>query len=316
MIQQRTARSRSARAPTTRNYHFLDGRTGEPIATPYCDTGDLAKGSATSDPDGFPLYYAGSRDDLLPGDRDGPSASRRCCWTIDADTTVPRPLWNNDWDGAALVVGDYLLEGGENGWFYVVQLNRGYDDEGLVTVDPEIVATIPGFDDELLGDLGDEEVSIENSVAFRDGVAYFANSGGLVQGWDISDLLGGGTAYSRVFRFWTGDDTDASIVIDDEGFLYVASEYQRFNERAQRARPAHEARSVEARRPGGVVDRRARDRVRGGGRELVDPGAVRGLRVLHDRRRTGARGRRERARSLGAHIGCPAIARRWSWTAS
>ena len=63
---------------------------------------------------------------------------------------------------------------------------------------------------------------------------YFANSGGLVQGWDISDLLDGGDEYHRVFRFWTGDDTDGSIVIDDEGFLYVASEYQRFNERSQR----------------------------------------------------------------------------------
>ena len=63
---------------------------------------------------------------------------------------------------------------------------------------------------------------------------YFANSGGLVQGWDISDLLDGGTKYHQVFRFWTGDDTDGSIVIDDEGFLYVASEYQRFNERSQR----------------------------------------------------------------------------------
>ena len=112
-------------------------------------------------------------------------------WDIDADTTVPLPLRNNDWDGAALIVGDYLLEGGENGWLYVVHLNRGYDEQGLVTVDPEIVATIAGFDDELLGDLGDREVSIENSVAFRKGVVYFANSGGLVQGWDISDLLGG-----------------------------------------------------------------------------------------------------------------------------
>ena len=35
---------------------------------------------------------------------------------------------------------------------------------GLVTVAPEVVATIPGFDDELLAALGDREVSIENSV--------------------------------------------------------------------------------------------------------------------------------------------------------
>ena len=62
---------------------------------------------------------------------------------------------------------------------------------------------------------------------------YFANSGGLVQGWDISDLLAGGTSYSQVFRFWVGDDVDASIVLDSKGFLYVAAEYQRFNERSQ-----------------------------------------------------------------------------------
>ena len=214
------------------NYHFLNGRTGRPIR-PELETGDLAKGSATSDPEGYPLYYAGSRDNLfriIAMDRRRPTV----LWSINADSSVPRPMWNNDWDGAALVLGDYLLEGGENGWLYVVKLDRGYDDGGKVTVDPRIVATIPGFDDQLLSDIGDDEVSIENSVAFHDGVAYFANSGGLVQGWDISDLLDGGDDYRRVFRFWTGDDTDGSIVIDDEGFLYVASEYQRFNEQSQR----------------------------------------------------------------------------------
>jgi outer membrane protein assembly factor BamB len=214
------------------SYHFLNGRTGRPIR-PDLVTGDLAKGSATSDPEGYPLYYAGSRDNqfrIVAMDRPRPTV----LWSMNADSTVSRPLWNNDWDGAALILGDYLLEGGENSWLYVVKLNRAYGDDGKVTVDPKIVATIPGYDEQLLSDAGDEEVSIENSVAFRDGVVYFANSGGLVQGWDISDLLGGGDKYHRVFRFWTGDDTDASIVIDDEGFLYVASEYQRFNEQSQR----------------------------------------------------------------------------------
>ena len=76
-------------------------------------TGDLAKGSATSDPDGYPLYYAGSRDNKLRVvalDRARPTV----LWQVDADTSVPKVVWNNDWDGAPLVVGDYLLEGGEN----------------------------------------------------------------------------------------------------------------------------------------------------------------------------------------------------------
>ena len=212
-------------------YHFMDAGTGADVLPPLV-TGDLAKGSATTDPDGYPLYYAGSRDNLfriVATDRSKPTV----LWTIDAHTSVPDPMWNDDWDGAALIVGDYLLEGGENSWFYVVRLNRGYNARHLVTVDPQIVATIKGWDPKLLAAIGDQDVSIENSVAFRNGIVYFANSGGLVQGWDISDVLKGGTDVREVFRFWTGDDTDASIVIDDQGYLYVASEYQRFNQRAR-----------------------------------------------------------------------------------
>ena len=212
-------------------YHFVDGESGEPVREPLA-THDLAKGSATTDPDGFPLYYAGSRDGhlrVVALDREDPMT----LWSIDGGTTVPLPLRNDDWDGAPLVVRDHLIAGGENGWLYVIRLQRGYDDDGLVTVVPEVVATIPGFDDELLADLGDREVSIENSVAFRKGVVFFANSGGLVQGWDIRSALDGGTQVERVLRFWVGDDVDASIVLDAQGFLYVAAEYQRFNDRAR-----------------------------------------------------------------------------------
>jgi len=40
-------------------------------------------------------------------------------------------------------------------------------------------------------------------------------------------------SYPVVFKFWTGDDTDATIVADDEGFLYVCVELQRFLSRAE-----------------------------------------------------------------------------------
>jgi len=212
-------------------YHFLNGRTGEPLR-PELQTGDLAKGSATSDPDGFPLYYAGSRDDklrVIALDRPEPTV----LWQIDSLTSVPNPVWNSDWDGAPLVVGDYLLEGGENSWFYVIRLHRDYDPQGRVTVDPKVVLSIPGFDDALMDALPDTDVSIENSVAFRDGIVYFANSGGLVQGWDIRPVLRGGSKAERVFRFWTGDDTDASVVIDEDGYLYVASELERNDARSR-----------------------------------------------------------------------------------
>jgi outer membrane protein assembly factor BamB len=212
-------------------YHFLNGETGRTVRPNYV-TRDLAKGSATTDPDGYPLYYAGSRDGhlrVVALDRAQPTL----LWDLDGATSVPLPLRNDDWDGAPLIIDDHMLEGGENGWFYVVRLNRAYDTRGLVTVAPEVVATIAGFDDRLLADLGDREVSIENSVVFRDGVVYFANSGGLIQGWDISDVLAGGTSFEQVFRFWAGDDVDASLVMDRRGFLYAAAEYQRFNDRSR-----------------------------------------------------------------------------------
>jgi outer membrane protein assembly factor BamB len=201
-----------------RNYHFLNGLTGQPVR-PDLTTGDLAKGSATSDSDGYPLYYAGSRDNLLRVvalDRPSPTV----VWSLDAHSQ-PGAVWNDDWDGAPLQIGDYLLEGGENSWFYVIRLHRRYGADGQVEVSPQVVMRVPGWDAQLRAQVHDDDISIENSVAYRDGVVYFSNSGGLVQGWDISDVLRGGTHYRRVFRFWSGDDNDASTVITPAGNLIV-----------------------------------------------------------------------------------------------
>ena len=114
----------------------------------------------------------------------------------------------------------------------MIRLNRGYDRRGKVRVRPKVVLTLPSWDAQLDRDAPGQHYSIENSVAFDDGVVYFANSAGLVQGWDISRVLRGGRRAKRVFRFWTGDDTDASIVIDEEGHLYVASELEEFRPRS------------------------------------------------------------------------------------
>lgn len=222
-----------------RAVHVLDGETGERLF-PDFPTGDIIKGSVTVDPDGYPLLYTGSRDGkyrALAFDRDELTE----LWHINAHDVAPT-MWNDDWDGSGLVIDDVLLEGGENSRFHAVRLNREYGADNLVTVDPEIAFHTAGWDDELLADLADRQVSIENSVAFHEGVVYFSNSGGLVQGWDISSLLsgeedrdpeaGGPSEPKRVFRYWAGDDTDASVVIDDEGMLYVAVEFERHTARS------------------------------------------------------------------------------------
>lgn len=209
--------------------HFVDAATGEDILPPF-PTGDIIKGSVTVDPDGFPIVYSGSRDNKIRALAiDRPQAVE--LWSMDADAVSPT-MWNNDWDGSPLVIDDYLFEGGENSQFHIVKLGRAYGADGLVTVAPQLVFNAPGWDDELLSAIGDEEVSIENSVAISGNTVYFANSGGLVQGWDLTGL-DAGVAPTRVFRFWTGDDTDASIAIDAEGFLYVASEYERGTDRSE-----------------------------------------------------------------------------------
>jgi hypothetical protein len=217
-------------------YHFLDGETGQPTR-PEFRTGDLAKGSATSDPDGCPLYYVGSRDNrfrILGLDRGKP----RELWSMTAKTPSEGGKWNDDWDGAAQVVGDYMLVGGEDSWFRIVRLNKRCNGD-QVSVNPKIVFETPGWDEQMLSDLQGnqsvEDISIENSVAYdpKRQVAYFGNGGGLVQGYDISGILKGGTSAKRVFRYWMGGENDASIVVADDGDIIASSHYEPPNPHAQ-----------------------------------------------------------------------------------
>ena len=209
--------------------HFLDAATGEQLLPEFV-VGDLIKGSVTVDPDGYPLVYFGARDDyfrIIAFDRDEPVE----LWSVHANDMSP-VLWNDDWDAAALVLNDYLFQGGENSHFFIAKLNRGFGPDGLVTIDPEIVFTSPGWDEELLDAVGDGNVSIESGMTLVGNTLYFANSGGLVQGWDVTGLADGIDPV-RVFRFWAGDDVDATVVADADGFLYVGVEYERGNARSQ-----------------------------------------------------------------------------------
>ncbi len=196
--------------------HFLDADTGE-RTRPDFDMGDIIKGSVTLDPDGFPLLYAGSRDPrfrIIALDGDEP----REVWSLHAKSV--EGIWNDDWDSNPVIVDDMMYEGGENSWWFAVKLNRGYDIDGNVTVDPQVVYQIPAWTDELTEIFGRQH-SVENSTAVFEQRAYFSTSAGRVVGVDLSDIeSGNGEIF---FDFWNGDDTDATISIDQEGFLYVVS---------------------------------------------------------------------------------------------
>jgi outer membrane protein assembly factor BamB len=206
--------------------HFIDADTGMDTRTPF-PTGDLVKGSGSLDPDGYPLYYFGSRDNnlrILALDRGDPVE----LWSLNAN--VVNGMWNNDWDGDPVIIDDIMFEGGENSYFFAYRLNRSYGPDGLVTVDPQPLVQFPSFTDELVQKVGREQ-SIENSVAVYENRVYFANSAGRVVGLDLSNIDNG--VAPVVFDYWDGDDTDATITIDGEGMLYVAIEQQRFNERSK-----------------------------------------------------------------------------------
>jgi outer membrane protein assembly factor BamB len=205
--------------------HFLDATTGRETREPF-PVGDLIKGSVTLDPDGYPLLYFGSRDNKLRVvalDREPVEE----VWALDASAVPGR--WNNDWDGNPAIVDDYLYVGGENSWFFVVEVNRSWTEDGAVAVAPEVAFAMEGWTDELLANAGGN-VSIESSVAAYDRRVYFANSGGRVVGIDVDLALAGEEPV--VFDYWAGDDIDATLVVDEEGMLYVAVEYERRNERS------------------------------------------------------------------------------------
>lgn len=197
--------------------HFLDAATGE-RTRPDFPMGDIIKGSVTLDPDGYPLLYAGSRDPrfrIIALDRDVPTE----LWSLDA-ASVPG-MWNNDWDSNPAVVDGILYEGGENSWWFAIELNRSYGDDGLVAVDPEIVFDMPAFTDELVRAVGRQQ-SVESSTAVFEDRAYFATSAGRVVGVDIGALPD--AEAEVVFDYWMGDDVDATVVVDGRGHIYVAAE--------------------------------------------------------------------------------------------
>lgn len=205
--------------------HFVDAATGLATRAPFA-TGDLVKGSVTLDPDGFPLLYVGSRDNRLRAlalDREPVEE----LWSVDANQHPG--VWNNDWDANPVVVDGRLVAGGENGFLFVWDLHRGYGPGG-VEVAPELVAKVPTWDDALLRATGDRNASVESSPAVWGSTVYVANSGGRVLGLDLDGLADGEVPVT--FDFWTGDDTDATLVLDEDGYLYVAVELERRTDRA------------------------------------------------------------------------------------
>lgn len=209
--------------------HFLDAATGEKLLPDFVGK-DIFKGSVVADPDGYPLIYMGCRDNkwrIIAIDRDKPAE----LFNLDSDK-LPDGIWNDDWDSSVLIRNDYAFEGCENGHFYILKLNRAYGADGKATVDPEIVLDFKGWTQTELSNIGSKDVGIENSPCLVGDRLYFTNSGGLVTCLDVSATLKklapgeaparGKAAYPVVFQYWTGEDSDSTIVADEQGYIYIS----------------------------------------------------------------------------------------------
>lgn len=209
-----------------RGIHFINAETGKQTR-PTFYTNDIIKGTVTLDDD-YPILYSGSRDNfyrIIALDRDVPTE----LWKIEA--RKEDGVWNDDWDPNGIAVNDILYTGSENGWFHAIKLNRDYDADGKVTVNPIEVFKYPTYADGYIEMVGDDDLSIESSPLLVGNTVYIANSGGRIMGFDTSHIDQG--IAPTVFDFWTGDDTDATLVADDEGYIYAVSEMDRSNNQSK-----------------------------------------------------------------------------------
>lgn len=274
-----------------RKIHFINLETGEASRPPYDVTsdykfnthpraagnprGDIIKGTPSLDPDGYPIIYFGSRDnhyralalDHVTSPEQSWDPDRDLLMKLYAEEIIPKKMWDNDWDGNGIIRNDHLYIGGENSYFYIVKLDRSYDQNGKVTLssnlkgDPssrynqdgtpnakfapfksQFRLVMPGWTQEQLNNLGDYVVAIESSpVLFGDRV-YFANSGGRVVGLDISFVEESNE--NKVLEnyppitldFWAAEDVDATPIVDEDGMIYITVEYEPGTSRGRRKR--------------------------------------------------------------------------------
>lgn len=199
----------------------LDLATGEETKPPI-NVGWGFKGTASVDPRGYPLLFAGQGLNDTNGTY-GPWRYRvfdliqnKEVWHISGlDPAAPRHEWGA-FDSSGLIdpKSDTLIEPAENGLIYKVKLNSKYDPAAKrVSINPQVTRlryAVPG----------NIRYGIENSaVAYRN-LMFAADNSGKLFGWDATSL-------QMLWMRDVSDDTDASLVVSPEDggvFLYTGNE--------------------------------------------------------------------------------------------
>ncbi|WEG17836.1 PQQ-binding-like beta-propeller repeat protein [Alkalihalophilus pseudofirmus] len=195
--------------------YFAELETGIQTRPPI-KVGGPIKGTVSIDPRGYPLLYVGQGIPESP-------IGYRIFSLIDGSELyfIPGvdPWAYRGWgafDGAALINRklDQLVLGGENGLFYHANLNTTFDlEQKSISVKPEIKKARYKV-------ANNSHQGIENSIAVYRNIAYFADNGGSVIAINLEDS-------TPIFALEATDDTDATIVIDEEEnhpFIYTGTE--------------------------------------------------------------------------------------------
>jgi len=199
---------------------FLDLEDGSATRPPI-DIGAPIKGSVTVDPRGYPLLYCGQGIDTVGGrsvrigTRVFSLIDQKLLYFLNGRDEKRTRNWYA-FDASPLVDAetDTLLQVGENGLVYLIRLNSEYDPaQGSVSIRPEVDRYAYKYKSEA-------KLGIENSLAVFNHYGYFADNVGVLQCVDLNTL-------SCVWAVKTGDDTDATIVLEeaeDGVALYTGNE--------------------------------------------------------------------------------------------
>jgi hypothetical protein len=210
------------------NVYRLDLATGRQTKPPI-EVGWAFKGTGSIDPRGYPLLYSG-----MGLNENGAKTGTWRYRIFDLIQNKEVSGWDGsdpgaprDWgafDSSSLVnaATDTLIEPAENGLIYKVKLNAVFDAAAkTVSVKPEFTKldyTTPWS----------SRHGIEGSAAAYRNLMFAGDNDGNIVCWDA-------TTMQVVWVRPTGDDTDASIVLEDAGggpFIYTGNEMDKRGEGA------------------------------------------------------------------------------------
>lgn len=213
------------------NIYFYELETGAATRNPI-NVGVSLRGTATLDPNGYPMLYVG-QGVPVKNDRGNYAAyvyaidliqNMSVKEFIGKDYFAYRDNWTA-FTGSPLIADDTLILPGEAGVIYSIKLNTSFNAEsGTITINPgdRIKYRYSASGYSANDSAGARWYGFQSSVSAFRNYLYIADNGGYLQCIDVNTL-------KLVFALDLGGDTDASIVIEEDGndntiYLYTVNQ--------------------------------------------------------------------------------------------